>query len=135
MHICRIPSFLHIKIIGAQYGLVLGWMQLHSRYVSSCLHTSAYSAGDKQYCLGLGGWASGSSKVISCVTQSKGGKTGSSKMSENSYNKAEIYRLLAPGAKGAQGPSYSPSRTSLAPIARRFPDGHNNVNHAALCDL
>ena len=34
--------------------------------MSSCLYTSAYSAGDKQYCLGLGGWASGSSKVILC---------------------------------------------------------------------
>ena len=42
-------------------------IQLRSTYVSSCLCTSAYSMGDKQYCLGLGGWASGSSKVISCV--------------------------------------------------------------------
>ena len=36
------------------------------------------------YCLGLGGWASGSNKVISCVTQSEGRKTGSLNTSENS---------------------------------------------------
>ena len=105
------------------------------RYVSSCLHTSAYSTGDKQYCLGLGGWASWSSKVMSCVMQSEGRKMGSTNMSENSSNKAEIYGSLAPGAKGVWGPSYSPSSMSLAPIARRLPDGCNNVNHAALHDL
>ena len=60
---------------------------------------------------------------------------GSLNTSENLSNKAEIYGSLAPGAKGVQGPSYSPSSTSLAPIARRLPDGCNNVNHAALCDL
>ena len=61
--------------MGAPYGLMLRWIQPRSRYVSSCLHTSAYSVGDKWYCLGLGGWASGSSKVMSCVTLSEGGKT------------------------------------------------------------
>ena len=70
MHMCRLPSFLCIKRMGAPYGLMLGWIQLRSRYVSSCLYTSAYSAGDKQYCFDLGGWASGSSKVMLCVMQS-----------------------------------------------------------------
>ena len=135
MHMHRLPSFLCTKRMGAPYGLVLGWIQPCSRYVSSCLHTSAYSAGDKWYCLGLGGWASGSSKVMSCVMQSKGGKTGSANMSENSSNKAEIYGSLAPGARGVWIPSYSPSSMSLAPIARRLPDGCNNVNQAALWDL
>ena len=79
MHMHRLPSFLHAKRMGAPYGLMLGWIQPRSRYVSSCLCTSAYSAGDKRYCLGLGGWASGSSKVMSCVARSKGGKTGSVK--------------------------------------------------------
>ena len=55
--------------------------------------------------------------------------------SKNSSNKAEIYGSLAPGARGVWGPSYSPSSMSLAPIARRLLDGHNNVNHAALWDL
>ena len=110
-------------------------LQPHSRYVFRCLCTLAYSAGDKRYCLGLGGWASGSSKVILCITQSEGGKTGSANMSENLPNKAEIYGSLAPGDRGVWIPSYSPSSTSLAPIARRLPDSWNNVNQAALWDL
>ena len=60
-----------------------------------------------------------------CVTWSEGGKTGSTNTSENSSNKAEIYGSLAPGARGVRIPSYSPSSTSLAPIARRLLDGHN----------
>ena len=56
-------------------------------------------------------------------------------MSENSSNKEEIYGLLAPGDKGVWGPFYSPSSTSLALIARRLPDGCDNVNQAALCDV
>ena len=60
---------------------------------------------------------------------------GSTNTSENLFNKAEIYGSLAPGVKGVQGPSNSPSSTSLAPIARRLLDGRNNVNHAALHDL
>ena len=72
---------------------------------------------------------------MSCVMQSKGEKTGSVNMSENSSNKAEIYGSLIPGARGVRIPSYSPSSISLAPIARRLPDGHNNVNQAALWDL
>ena len=44
--------------------------------MSSCLYISAYSAGDKRYCLDLGGWASRSSKVMSCMTWSEGGKMG-----------------------------------------------------------
>ena len=84
---------------------------------------------------GLGGWASVSSKVILCVTWSEGGKMGSTNISENSSNKAEIYRSLAPGAKGVRYPSNSPSTTSLAPIARRLPNVHNNVNHAVHHDL
>ena len=136
MHMRRLPSFLHAKRMGAPYGLTLGWIQPCSRYVSSCLYiASAYSVGDKRYCLGLGGWASGSSKVMLCVTWSEGRKTGSMNISENSSNKAEIYGSLAPGARGVWGPSYSPSSMSLAPIARRLPDGCNNVNHAALWDL
>ena len=103
--------------------------------MSSCLCTSAYSVGDKQVCFGLGGWASGSSKAILCVTWSEGGKTSYVNKSENSSNKAEIYRSLASGFKAVWGPSNSPSSMSLAPIARRMPDSHNNVNHAALCDL
>ena len=55
--------------------------------------------------------------------------------SESSSNIAETYGSLAPGARGVQDPSYSPSSMSLASIARRLPDGQNNVNHAALCDL
>ena len=135
MHMHRLPSFLHSKRMGAPYGLALGWIQPHSRYVSSCLCTSAFSAGDKRYCLGLGGWASGSSKVMSCVTRSEGGKTGFANTSENSSNKAKIYGSLAPRARRIQIPSYSPSSTSLAPIARRLPNGDNNVNQAALWDL
>ena len=69
------------------------------------------------------------------MMQSEGRKTGSSTMSKNSFNKAKIYGSPAPGAKGVQGPFYSPFSILLAPIARRLPDGHNNVNHAALCDL
>ena len=65
----------------------------------------------------------------------EGGKTGSLNTSENLSNKAEIYGSLAPRAKGAQGPFYSPSSTSLAPIAKRLTNSHNNVNQAALCDL
>ena len=121
--------------MGALYGFLLGWIQPCSRYVSSYLHTSACFARDKRYCLGLGGWASGSSKVMSCVTQSKGGKRACVNMSENLSNKAEIYRSLALGARGVRSPSYSPSSKSLAPIARRLPNGHNNVNQAALWDL
>ena len=135
MHMCKLPSFLCAKRIGAPYGLVLRWIQPHSRYVSSYLCTSAYSAGDKRYCLGLGGWASGSSKVMLHVTRSKGGKTGSANMSKNLSNKAKIYGSLAPGARGVRVPSYSSSSMSLAPIARRLPDGHNNVNQVALWDL
>ena len=134
-HMRKLPSFLRAKRMGAPYGLALGRIQPRSRYVSSYLRTSAYSAGDKRYCLGLGGWASGSSKVMSCVTRSEGGKTGSANTSENSSNKAEIYGSLAPGARGVRIPSYSPSSMSLAPIARRLPDGCNNVNQAALWDL
>ena len=93
MHMCRLPSFLHAKRMGAPYGLVLGWIQPCSRYLSSCLFTSAYSAGDKWYCLGLGGWASGSSRVMSCVMQSKSGNTSSTNTSKNLSNKAEIYGL------------------------------------------
>ena len=114
---------------------MLVWIQPCSRYMSSCLYTLAYSVGEKWYCLGLGGWASGSNKVMSCVTWSEGRKMGSSNMAENLSNKAEIYGLLAPRAKGVWGPSYSLSSMSLAPIARRLPDGHNNVNYAALWDL
>ena len=131
----RLPSFICAKRMGAPYGLVLRWIQPHSRYVSSCLCTSDYSAGDKQYCLGLGGWASGSNKVMLCVTQSEGGKTGSPNTSENSSNKGKINGLLAPGARGVWIASYSPSSTSLDPIARRLPDDYNNVNQAALWDL
>ena len=108
----RVPFFLCAKRMGAPYGLILRWIQPHSRYVSSCLRTSAYSAGDKWYCLGLGGWVSGSSRVISCVMQSEYGKMGSSNKSENSSNKAEIYGLLEPGPKGVQDPPYSPSSMS-----------------------
>ena len=132
---CRLPSFLRTKRMGAPYGLVLGHIQLRSRYVSSCLHTSAYSAGDKWYCLGLSGWASESSKVMSCVIWSEGGKTGSVNTSENSSNKTEIYGPLPPGVRGVQITFYFPSSTSLAPIARRLPDGRNNVNQAALWDF
>ena len=85
--------------------------------------------------MGLGGWVSGSSKVMLCVTWSEGGKTGSVNTSENSSNKAEFYGSLVPGARGVQIPSYSPSSMSLAPIAGRLPDGHNNVNQAALWDF
>ena len=131
----RVSFFLCAKKIGALYGFVLEWIQLHSRYVSSCLCTSAYSTEDKRYCLGLGGWASRCSKMMSYVMQSKGRKMGSSNMSEKLSNKAEIYGLLAPGAKGVQGPSYSPSSMSLATIGRRMPDGYNNVNQLELCDL
>ena len=77
--------------MGAPYGLMLRGIQLCSRYVSSYLHTSAYSVGDKQYCLGLGGWASGSSKVMSCVMRSEGGNMGSLNTSESLSNKTEIY--------------------------------------------
>ena len=114
---------------------MLGWIQLCSRYISCYLCSSAYSAGDEQYYLGLGGWASGPSKVMSCLMRFEGRKMGSSNTSENSFNKEKIYRPLAPGAKGVRGPSYSPSSMSLAPIARRFPDSCNSVNHVALCDL
>ena len=123
------------KKIGAPYGLTLRWIRLHCRYVSSCLHTSAYFSGDKQYYLGLGGWASRTSKVMSCVTQSKGRKTGSVNTSENSSNKAEIHRSLAPRTRGVQGPPCCPSSRSLAPITRRLPNGCNNVNQAAHWDL
>ena len=51
--------------------------------------------GDKWYCLALDGWASGSSKVMLCVTWSKGRKMGSMNMSENSSSKAETYGSLA----------------------------------------
>ena len=135
MQIRRVPFFLCAKRMGAPYGLTLRWIQLRSRYVFSCLCTSAYFVGDKWYCLGLSGWVSGSIKLMFCVTLSEGGKTGSSNTSENSSNKAEIDGLLAPGARGVWGPSYSPSSTSLASIARGPPDGHHNVNHAAFCDL
>ena len=67
MHMRRLPFFIYAKKMGAQYGLALRQTQPCSRYVSSCLCTSAYSSGDKWYCWGLGGWASGSSKVMSCV--------------------------------------------------------------------
>ena len=117
-HKHKLPSFLYAKRMGAPYGLSLRWIQPLSRYVSSYLHTSAYSAGDKQYCLGLGGWVSGSSKVMLCVMRAKDGKIGSVNTSENSSNKAEIYGSLAPGARGVWIPSYSPSSMSLAPIAR-----------------
>ena len=73
--------------------------------------------------------------MILCVIQSEGGKTGSANTSENSSNKAEIYGSLAPRARVVWIPSYPPSSTSLAPIARRLPDGCNNVNQAALWDL
>ena len=56
-------------------------------------------------------------------------------MSKNLSNKTEIYGSLAPGAKGVRGPPNFPSSMSLAPIARRLPDGCNNVNYAVLCDL
>ena len=85
--------------------------------------------------MGLGGWTSGSSKVILCVMLSEGGKMASSNMSENLSNNADIDRSLAPGAKGVWDPSYSPSSITLAPITRRLPDGCNNVNYAALYDL
>ena len=132
---CKLPSILYKKRVGAPYGLVLRWIQLRSRYVSSYLCTSAYFAGDKWYCLGLGCWESGSSKVMPCVMRSEVGKTSSVNISENLSNKAEIYGSLAPGARGVRIPSYSPSSMSLAPIARRLPDGCNNVNQAALWDL
>ena len=69
------------------------------------------------------------------MTQYEGRKTGSANNSENSSNKAEIYGTLEPGAKVVQGHSTSPSSICLAPIARRLPDGHNHVNHAAFHDL
>ena len=72
----------------------------HALGMCLAVYSSAYSVGDKRYCLGLGGWASGSSKVISSVIWSEGGKMGSVNTSENSSNKAEIYGSLAPGAKG-----------------------------------
>ena len=91
MHMCRLPSlFFCTKRMGAPYGLVLRQIELCSRYASICLHTSAYSVGVKQYCLGLCGWASGSSKVISSVILSERRKMGSAKTSENSFNKAKI---------------------------------------------
>ena len=131
----RVPSFLFAKRLGAPYGLMSRWIQLHSRYVSSFLHTSAYSAGDKQYCYGLDVWISGSSKVILYVMRYKGKKTGSWNTSENLSSKAEIYGSLELGARGVWGPSCSPSSMTLAPIARRLLDGHNNMKHAELCDL
>ena len=69
------------------------------------------------------------------VTWSEDRKMGSSNTSENSSKKAEIYRLLSSGAKGIQDPLYSPSSTLLDPIAKKLPDGCNNVNHATLYDL
>ena len=135
MHMHRLPSFLYAKRMGAPYGLALGQIQLHSRYMSSCLHTSVYSAGDKQYCLGLGDWVSGSSKVMLYVMWSEGRKMGSANIPENSSNKAEIYGSLAPRARGVRGPSNSPSSMSLAPISRRLLDSCNNVNHLALHGL
>ena len=108
----KLPSFLRAKRMGAPYGLMLGWIQPCSRYVSSYLGTSAYSAGDKWYCLGLSGWTSGSSKVMLCVTWSEGRKTGAVNASKNLSNKAEIYGLLVPGARGVWIPSYSPSSMS-----------------------
>ena len=50
--------------------------------------------------LGLGGWASGPSKVMLCVIWPKGRKTSSANTSKNSSNKAEIYGSLAPRARG-----------------------------------
>ena len=135
MHMCRLPSFLCTKRMGALYGLMLVWIQPQSRYMSSFLYTSAYSVGDKQYWLGLGDWASGFNKVMSCVTRSQGRKMVSSNTSQNLSNKAKIYGILAPGGSGVWSPSYSPLSTSLAPIARRVPDGCKNMNHAALCDF
>ena len=135
MHMCRVPSFLCTKKMGAPYGLTIKWIQLRSRYVSNYLCTSAYFVGDKQYCLGLDGWASRSSKVISCVMRYESRKMGSLNTSENLSNKVEIYGLLASGAKGVRGPYYSLSSIVMAPIARRLPNGSNNINHAALCDL
>ena len=86
--------------------------------------------------MGLGSWASGSSKVMLCVMRFKDGKTGFLEyISENLSSKAEIYGLLELGARGVWGPSCSPSSMTLAPIARRLLDGHNNKKHAELCDL
>ena len=121
--------------MGAPYGHAFGQIQLCFRYVSSCLYTFAYSVGDKQYYLSLGGWVSGSSLVISCVMWSKDRNIGSKNTSENLSNKAKIYGSLSPRARGVWGPSYSLSSTSLSPIAKRLPDSHNSVNQAALCDL
>ena len=120
----KLPSFLYAKKMEAPSGLLLRQIQLRSRYVSSCLRTSVNSVEDKWYCLGLGGWASGSNKLMSCVMQSEDRKMGTLNISENLSNKAEIHGSLAPGAIGVWGPSYSPLSTSLAPIARRPPDGH-----------
>ena len=135
MHMCRVPFLFCANRMGAPYRLALRWIQLRSRYVSSYLYTLGYSVGDKRYCLGLGGWASRSSRVRLCVMWSKGKKVASTNMSENLSNKAEIYGSLAPWARGVWGPSYSPLSMSLAPIARRPPDGHNNMNRATLYDL
>ena len=129
---CVGSHLFYAKSMGAPCKLALGWIQPRSRYMSSCLRTSAYSVGDKRYCLDLSGWVSGSSKVMLCVARFESGKTGFANMSENSSNKAEIYKSLAFRAKGVWGPSNFPSSMSLAPIPRRLPDGCNNMNHAAL---
>ena len=134
-HMRRLQSFLCAKKMGTLYRLVLEQIQLCSRYVPSCLHTSVYSAGDKWYYLVLDNWASGFNKVMLCVTRCEGGKMGSSNKSENLSNKTKIYGSLAPGAEGVPDPSYSLSGMLLVPIARKLPNSHYNVNHAAPCDL
>ena len=60
---------------------------------------------------------------------------GSLNISENLSSKVEIHGSLSPKFKGFQGPSYSSSSMSLAPIATRLPHGCINVNHAVPCDL
>ena len=101
---CIGSHLFYVQKMEAPYGLMLGWIQLCSRYVSRYLHTSAYSVGDKQYFLGLGGWVSGSTKVMSCVMWSEGRKTGSSNISENLSNKPEIDESLALGARAVRVP-------------------------------
>ena len=83
----------------------------HALGICLAVYVPQLILGDKWYCLGLGGWASGSSKVMLCDAVQRWKDRLHANTSENSSNKAEIYGSLAPGARGVWIPSYSPSST------------------------
>ena len=121
------PILLACKKNGALYGLELGQIKPLSRQVSSCLHTSAYLVGKRQYCLGFHGQVVSPRRSIMC-SAIKRWNNGSSKIFEYLQSNSMIARLLNSRATGGSTPQTPYLGLSSAPVANPCPEGYKKVN-------